>query len=192
MLPLHLLVHLPSQILHPLLTFPFLLLRLPHLHCLSALEQDRRNFHAWHYRQYIVALMGRSAEAELAYTTDLICQDFSNYSAWHYRTILLPKLFGEEVRTGDKGLGAHRRRWWHGDTEETRGGRCWRGGGRKGPMVRTEWGGGIKVVSRLPLTTCACSRCCQCASSSNQHTGTCKLINLVLKLARCDCQGIMQ
>ena len=44
--------------------------------------------------------MGRSTEEELRYTTELIAQDFSNYSAWHYRTILLPKLYGEEIRTG--------------------------------------------------------------------------------------------
>jgi hypothetical protein len=69
----------------------------------SALEQDGRNFHAWAYRQFVVKLSspGVTTEDELAYAGARIAADFSNYSAWHYRTILLHKLYCEEVQTGE-------------------------------------------------------------------------------------------
>jgi geranylgeranyl transferase type-2 subunit alpha len=66
----------------------------------SALALDGRNFHAWNYRQFIVKLMGVHAEEELSYASSLIAADFSNYSAWHYRTMLLPRLYNEDITTG--------------------------------------------------------------------------------------------
>uniref|UniRef100_A0A383VPP4 Geranylgeranyl transferase type-2 subunit alpha n=1 Tax=Tetradesmus obliquus TaxID=3088 RepID=A0A383VPP4_TETOB len=65
----------------------------------SALALDGRNFHAWNYRQFVVKLMGVHAEEELSYTSSLIAADFSNYSAWHYRTMLLPRLYNEDIAT---------------------------------------------------------------------------------------------
>eukprot|EP00775_Hariotina_reticulata_P008474 gene8474-8657_t len=65
-----------------------------------ALVLDGRNFHAWNYRQFIVKLLGVDAESELGYSSSLIAADFSNYSAWHYRTMLLPKLYNEDIKTG--------------------------------------------------------------------------------------------
>ena len=67
----------------------------------SALSLDGRNFHAWNYRQFIVKLLGVDSESELAYSSTLIAADFSNYSAWHYRTMLLPRLYNEDITTGD-------------------------------------------------------------------------------------------
>jgi geranylgeranyl transferase type-2 subunit alpha len=43
-----------------------------------------------------------TTEDELAYAGGCIAADFSNYSAWHYRTILLHKLYAEEVQTGGR------------------------------------------------------------------------------------------
>lgn len=40
----------------------------------SALELDGRNFHAWGYRQFLARRVGLSAEEELAYAQQLICQ----------------------------------------------------------------------------------------------------------------------
>ena len=66
------------------------------------LSKDRRNFHAWGYRQQVVsrlesaALAGTSlAEAEFAFTDKKIREDLSNYSAWHRRARLLPRLLDE-------------------------------------------------------------------------------------------------
>jgi geranylgeranyl transferase type-2 subunit alpha len=91
----------------------------------SALEQDGRNFHAWAYRQFVVKLSspGVTTQDELAYAGARVAADFSNYSAWHYRTILLHKLYCEEVQTGG-GRGGH---FWGG------GGKCRQvGGARRG------------------------------------------------------------
>lgn len=66
----------------------------------SALSLDGRNFHAWNYRQFVVKLMGVHTEEELGYSSSLIAADFSNYSAWHYRTMLLPRLYNEDIKTG--------------------------------------------------------------------------------------------
>eukprot|EP00878_Enallax_costatus_P016572 GHUV01017388.1.p2 GENE.GHUV01017388.1~~GHUV01017388.1.p2 ORF type:complete len:410 (+),score=127.97 GHUV01017388.1:231-1460(+) len=65
----------------------------------SALSLDGRNFHAWNYRQFVVKLLGVDSESELAYSSTLIAADFSNYSAWHYRTMLLPRLYNEDITT---------------------------------------------------------------------------------------------
>lgn len=46
-----------------------------------------------------------TTEDELAYAGGRIADDFSNYSAWHYRTILLHKLYAEEVPTGEQWAG---------------------------------------------------------------------------------------
>lgn len=66
------------------------------------LGRDRRNYHAWAYRRYVVSqlesdkLEGQSmAEPEFAYTTKMIKNDLSNFSAWHNRTQLIPKLLSE-------------------------------------------------------------------------------------------------
>lgn len=78
--------------------------------CEKLLEIDERNFHAWNYRRWILALEARvnaGGEAnrgersssvrfltehemsDLAFTTMRICRNFSNYSAWHQRGLLL-------------------------------------------------------------------------------------------------------
>lgn len=66
------------------------------------LKRDRRNYHAWAYRRYVVSqlestkLEGRSmAESEFAYTTNMINNDLSNFSAWHNRAQLIPRLLVE-------------------------------------------------------------------------------------------------
>ncbi|KAF2966036.1 hypothetical protein GQX73_g7544 [Xylaria multiplex] len=66
------------------------------------LVKDRRNFHAWGYRRYLVArlesadLLGRSlVEDEFAYTTKMIRGDLSNFSAWHNRSRLMFRLLDE-------------------------------------------------------------------------------------------------
>ncbi|KAG9257652.1 uncharacterized protein F5Z01DRAFT_408913 [Emericellopsis atlantica] len=66
------------------------------------LHRDRRNFHAWGYRRYVVdqlesaALAGQSmTESEFEYTTKMIRMDLSNFSAWHYRSQLIPRLLRE-------------------------------------------------------------------------------------------------
>ncbi|KAI8945679.1 hypothetical protein F4801DRAFT_593949 [Xylaria longipes] len=66
------------------------------------LVKDRRNFHAWGYRRYLVArlestaLLGRSlVEDEFAYTTHMIEQDLSNFSAWHNRSRLMLRVLDE-------------------------------------------------------------------------------------------------
>ncbi|KAI2611348.1 protein prenylyltransferase [Hypoxylon fragiforme] len=66
------------------------------------LAKDRRNFHAWGYRRYVVAALenpllgGRSmVEDEFAYTTKMIRGDLSNFSAWHSRSQLLLRLLEE-------------------------------------------------------------------------------------------------
>lgn len=63
------------------------------------LQRDRRNFHAWQYRRYVVSqlesptLYGKSmAEEEFEYTTKMINNDLSNFSAWHNRSQLIPRL----------------------------------------------------------------------------------------------------
>ncbi|OTB04809.1 hypothetical protein M426DRAFT_11175 [Hypoxylon sp. CI-4A] len=66
------------------------------------LTKDRRNFHAWGYRRYVVAalespsLSGQSmVEDEFAYTTKMIHADLSNFSAWHNRSQLILRLLDE-------------------------------------------------------------------------------------------------
>ncbi|KAI0880150.1 protein prenylyltransferase [Annulohypoxylon maeteangense] len=66
------------------------------------LTKDRRNFHAWGYRRYVVAALespslgGRSmVEEEFAYTTVKISADLSNFSAWHNRSQLMLRLLEE-------------------------------------------------------------------------------------------------
>ncbi|KAI1631982.1 hypothetical protein F4809DRAFT_126734 [Biscogniauxia mediterranea] len=66
------------------------------------LTKDRRNFHAWGYRRYLVArletpeLRGKSmVEDEFAYTTKMIRVDLSNFSAWHNRSRLIGRLLDE-------------------------------------------------------------------------------------------------
>ncbi|ATY67225.1 protein prenyltransferase [Cordyceps militaris] len=66
------------------------------------LDRDRRNYHAWAYRRYVVShlesaeLQGQSmAESEFAYTTKMIEDNLSNFSAWHNRAQLIPRLLAE-------------------------------------------------------------------------------------------------
>ncbi|TGJ81291.1 hypothetical protein E0Z10_g7478 [Xylaria hypoxylon] len=66
------------------------------------ITKDRRNFHAWGYRRFVVAnlesskLQGKSmAEDEFLFTTKMIKLDLSNFSAWHNRTQLIPRLLDE-------------------------------------------------------------------------------------------------
>ncbi|TGJ79846.1 hypothetical protein E0Z10_g8903 [Xylaria hypoxylon] len=71
------------------------------------LVKDRRNFHAWGYRRYLVArlesadLLGRSlVEHEFAYTTKMIKGDLSNFSAWHNRGRLMIRVLNERRADG--------------------------------------------------------------------------------------------
>ncbi|KAI1397468.1 protein prenylyltransferase [Hypoxylon fuscum] len=66
------------------------------------LGKDRRNFHAWGYRRYVVdalessSLDGKSmVEEEFAYTEKMIRGDLSNFSAWHNRSQLILRLLDE-------------------------------------------------------------------------------------------------
>ncbi|KAJ6783611.1 hypothetical protein PWT90_04463 [Aphanocladium album] len=66
------------------------------------LDRDRRNYHAWAYRRYVVShlesskLEGQSmTEVEFSYTTKMIGNDLSNFSAWHNRAQLIPRLLEE-------------------------------------------------------------------------------------------------
>lgn len=66
------------------------------------LNRDKRNFHAWSYRRYVVSqlesaqLNGKSlVEPEFEYTTRMIGQNLSNFSAWHNRAKLIPRLLDE-------------------------------------------------------------------------------------------------
>ncbi|KAJ9152300.1 Protein prenylyltransferase [Coniochaeta hoffmannii] len=66
------------------------------------LTRDRRNYHAWAYRRYLVAklesteLGGKSmVEEEFGYTTRMTSADLSNFSAWHNRSKLIPRLLDE-------------------------------------------------------------------------------------------------
>lgn len=66
------------------------------------LTRDRRNYHAWAYRRYLVAkleseeLGGKSmVEEEYDYTTRMTRVDLSNFSAWHNRSKLIPRLLDE-------------------------------------------------------------------------------------------------
>ena len=72
------------------------------------LNKDRRNFHAWGYRRYVVdrlessELSGRSlVEPEFEYTTKMIHVDLSNFSAWHYRSRLIPRMLREREASDD-------------------------------------------------------------------------------------------
>jgi geranylgeranyl transferase type-2 subunit alpha len=66
------------------------------------LDKDRRNFHAWGYRRFVVAnledpqLGGSSmVEAEFEYSTKMVLANLSNFSAWHNRSQLIPRLLAE-------------------------------------------------------------------------------------------------
>lgn len=66
------------------------------------LERDKRNFHAWGYRSFVVEklespeLNGKSmVESEFDYTSKKIKGDLSNFSAWHYRSQHIPRLLRE-------------------------------------------------------------------------------------------------
>lgn len=66
------------------------------------LTRDRRNFHAWGYRRYVLGMLeskeldGKSmVEEEFKFTTDKIKGDLSNFSAWHSRSRLIPRLLDE-------------------------------------------------------------------------------------------------
>jgi len=59
------------------------------------LDADARNFHAWHYRRYVLASMAvpYTHDRELAYTTRKIESNFSNFSAWHQRAKVYTSLW---------------------------------------------------------------------------------------------------
>lgn len=66
------------------------------------LDKDRRNFHAWGYRRFVVdqledpQLDGKSmVESEFEYATKMVYGDLSNFSAWHSRSQLIPRLLSE-------------------------------------------------------------------------------------------------
>ncbi|KAK8086087.1 geranylgeranyl transferase type-2 subunit beta [Apiospora phragmitis] len=74
------------------------------------LTKDRRNFHAWSYRRFIVSALESTTtkndgdesakaksmtESEFAYTYSMIKVDLSNFSAWHNRSNLALRLLDE-------------------------------------------------------------------------------------------------
>ncbi|KAK8093530.1 hypothetical protein PG997_000215 [Apiospora hydei] len=77
------------------------------------LTKDRRNFHAWSYRRFIVSALESTTktdgsddvgstttpksmtESEFAYTYSMIKVDLSNFSAWHNRSKLALRLLDE-------------------------------------------------------------------------------------------------
>lgn len=71
------------------------------------LDKDRRNFHAWGYRRFVVAklespqLRGSTmVEAEFEYSTKMVHANLSNFSAWHYRSQLIPSLLVKREADG--------------------------------------------------------------------------------------------
>jgi len=53
----------------------------------SALAKDSKNYHAWSYRQWVMAHFGKGPwwEEELGYIEDLLVTDIRNNSAWNQR-----------------------------------------------------------------------------------------------------------
>lgn len=74
------------------------------------LNADRRNFHGWGYRRFVVSTLEelmpeeRSSltQSELEYSTKMIRADFSNYSAWHNRAKLLQKYLDEKSASDEE------------------------------------------------------------------------------------------
>lgn len=70
------------------------------------LSKDRRNFHAWGYRQLVFDTLKQLAEAEetrtsmtqkeFEYSDKKIRENLSNFSAWHYRTKIIQRLLDEQ------------------------------------------------------------------------------------------------
>ncbi|KAG0241592.1 protein farnesyltransferase [Mortierella sp. GBAus27b] len=68
----------------------------------KALEEDSKNYHAWSYRQWVLAYFGKGPwwEEELAYVDGLLTVDVRNNSAWNQRFYVVtggPKGFTEEI-----------------------------------------------------------------------------------------------
>lgn len=61
------------------------------------LGRDSRNFHAWDYRRYILAVgfPTKDLQSEIRYTTKKIEGNFSNFSAWHQRTKVFARLWDD-------------------------------------------------------------------------------------------------
>lgn len=57
--------------------------------CDSLLERDERNFHCWHYRNFLIEKQQQDSETfhhqVVEKSRQLIERNFSNYSAWHLR-----------------------------------------------------------------------------------------------------------
>ncbi|KAJ3436399.1 geranylgeranyl transferase type-2 subunit alpha [Anaeramoeba flamelloides] len=57
--------------------------------CNYLLTLDKRNFHCWNYRRFVVSQLKLSLKEELDFTTFKIEENFSNYSAWHNRSTIV-------------------------------------------------------------------------------------------------------
>ncbi|KAK3825516.1 MAG: protein farnesyltransferase [Benniella sp.] len=57
----------------------------------SALAKDSKNYHAWSYRQWVLAHFGNGPwwEEELSYIEDLLIADIRNNSAWNQRFFVI-------------------------------------------------------------------------------------------------------
>ncbi|KAG0279981.1 CAAX geranylgeranyltransferase alpha subunit [Linnemannia exigua] len=69
----------------------------------ESLQEDTKNYHAWSYRQWVLAHFGHGPwwVDELAYTEELIAEDVRNNSAWNQRYFVVTNGKAEGVTEED-------------------------------------------------------------------------------------------